>query len=181
MDKKTQQNLAALIIGFILAIFFYYKFMIVPLDKKYSSALDELKGSQARLSDMKHRALELPKLQGEMKLLESEVTDLEKRLPKDREIPGLLRTITKTGQHFRLTIVSISPAAQTTGSNYNEIPFQISAQGTYHNLASFFAEIGQDPRILSVKDVNYNASAPTKDNPNTVNATFTLVAYTFKG
>jgi type IV pilus assembly protein PilO len=181
MDKKTQQNLVALLIGFMLASFFYYKFLIVPLNVKYSSALNDLKSAQSRLSDMKHRALELPKLQGEMKLLETEVADLEKRLPKDKEIPGLLRTITKTGQRHKLSIITITPSASTNASNYNEVPFLITAQGTYHNLASFFAEIGQDPRILSIKDVNYSAIAATKENTNTVNATFTLVAYTFKG
>lgn len=181
MDKNTRQNIVALIIGFVLAVFFYYKFLIVPLDKKYSDSVDNLKQTQARLGDMKRRALELPKLQSEMKLLESEVSALEKRLPKDKEIPGLLRTITKTGQHFQIKIISIAPSAVVTALNYNEVPFQISAQGTYHNLANFFAEIGQDSRILSIKDVTYNVFSPTKDNPSTVSVTFGLIAYTFKG
>jgi type IV pilus assembly protein PilO len=181
MDKSTQQNLIALLIGFIVVVFLYYKFLIVPLDNKYADSIDNLKQAQGRLTDMKRRALELPKLQSEMKQLESEVSDLEKRLPKDKEIPGLLRTITKTGQRFQLRINTITPGAIVNAATYNEVPFQISAQGTYHNIANFFSEIGQDSRILSIKDVNYTALAPTKDNANTVNIIFTLIAYTFKG
>jgi type IV pilus assembly protein PilO len=181
MDKKTQQNLVILALCFAVGIFVYYKLLIAPLDTKYSKALDNLQAAQSRLADMKHRAMELPKLQNEMKLLESEVTELENRLPKDKEIPGLLRTLTKIGKRFELKITSISPMTIINASNYNEVPFQISAQGTYHNMANFFAEIGQEPRILSVKDVNYSVFAPSKENANTVSVTFTLVAYTFKG
>ena len=181
MDKKTQQNLIALTIGFVLAIFGYFKFLIAPMDEKFASALTNLQQTQSRLTDMKKRAMELPKLQAEMKQLETEVSDLEKRLPKDKELPGLLRTITKTGQRFQLAIGNITPGGIVAAANYNEVPFQISARGTYHNIANFFAEIGQDSRILSVKDINYSAIAPTRDDPSTVSVSFTLIAYTYKG
>jgi Tfp pilus assembly protein PilO len=53
--------------------------------------------------------------------------------------------------------------------------------GTYHAFAQFLAEIGQESRILSVKNVTYNYSPPSKDSDATVSISFVLMAYTFKG
>ncbi len=180
MDKKTQQNLAVLGIALVMVTFGYFKFLIGPLQAKNAESIERLKQTQTRLAEMKKRALELPKLQSEMKLLEMEVSELERRLPKDKELPGLLRTITKMGQKYSLRINTIAPGPVAAQPNYNEVPFTITAQGTYHNIALFFAEIGQESRILSVKDVNLTASAPTRENASTVIVTFTMVAYTFK-
>ena len=176
-----QQNLIALGMFFVMLCFVYYKYLLSPLQQKYHDANQKLQSTESKLTEMRRRAMELPKLQAEMKLLEEEVTDLEKRLPKDKEIPELLRTVTKTAQRFQLKISNFAPGGVSAQSNYNEVPFQITLQGTYHALAHFLAEVGQESRILAARNITFAAGQQSKNNEATVSVNFTLIAYTFKG
>ncbi len=181
MTKKIQQNLIVLAILISGFSFVYFKYLVAPLNDKYNDNLKKLIQVESKLADTKRKALELPKLQADMKNLEQEVADLEKLLPKDKEIPALLRTVTKVAQKYQLKITNITPGTIVSQANYNEIPFQMTIQGTYHAVAYFLCDIGQESRILSVKNVNFTALTPSKDNPNTVNVTCVFLAYTFKG
>lgn len=179
MTKKIQQQLIALSAILALLMFVYFSYIYKPLSQKCSKIYDEVKKMEAKLNDTKKRALELPKLQFEMKVLEQEVADLEKLLPKDKEIPELLRTITKTAQTFQLKISNFQPEAVAQLPNYNEIPFKVTLKGSYHSLAAFLAELGQEQRILNSRNLVLNGLQATKDNPSTIDANFSLLAYTF--
>jgi len=181
MTKKMQQKLIMMALFLAGSLFVYRNFLLTPLVLKYKDSRTRLEESQRKLTEMRKRALELPRLQAEMKQLEQEVVELERRLPKDREIPDLLRTLTKIAQHYQLKVTNISPGAIGTQANYYEVPFQITLQGTFHSLGGFLTELGQASRIFSERNMNLNEIVATKENTSTVNATFTLIAYTFKG
>jgi type IV pilus assembly protein PilO len=182
MSKKMQQNLIVLAVTFIALVFVYFNYLIAPMKQKYSETSKKLEQTEARLTEMRRRALELPRLQAEMAMLEQEVEDLGKRLPKDKELPSLLKTVTKIAQKYHLKVSNISPQPVAPLPNYNEIPFAIALTGSFHSFAHFLADIGQQPRILSERNINFtSASAGPKDYSITINASFTLIAYTFKG
>jgi type IV pilus assembly protein PilO len=181
MTKKMQQNLIFLVLIFAGLIYVYSKYMIGPLNTKYKTTQQTLAQTEQKLSDMKRRALELPRLQAEMKYLEEEVQGLEKLLPRDKEIPQLIRMITKTAQRFNISVKNIAPAGMVSMSNYDEYPFQIALKGTYHSLARFLTELAQDERILNFRDLTFTGKPPSKEDPDTINVNFTLVAFTFKG
>jgi type IV pilus assembly protein PilO len=181
MTKKMQQKIIVMVLFFGGALYVYHQYLYMPLQQKYKDAFTQLEEKQRKLVEMRRRAVELPRLQAEMKDLEQEVSELEKRLPKDKEIPDLLRTLTRMAQRYQLKVVNISPLAVSAQANYNEVPFQITLQGTYHSLANFLAQIGQESRIFSERNLTLSANQGNKENPATINATFTLVAYTFKG
>jgi type IV pilus assembly protein PilO len=181
MTKNIQNNLVILVILAAGLSFVYFKYVLTPLNAKYQKNLENLQSVEAKLADTKRKAMELPKLQLNMKNLENEVADLEQLLPREKEVPGLLRIVTKTAQKYQLKISNITPGAVSSQPNYNEIPFQMTIQGTYHALGYFLNEIGQEARILSVKNINYTGTPPSKENSNTISVNCTLIAYTFKG
>jgi len=176
-----QQNLIVLAITFVALIFVYFSYLIAPLKRRYAETTIRLANTESKLTDMRKRALELPKLQADMAFLEQEVEDLGNRLPKEKEIPSLLRTMTKTAQKYHLKITNITPQPMAAQPSYNEVPFQITLSGTYHSLAHFLAELGQESRILSEKNINFTPGSSGKENTTTINANFVLIAYTFKG
>ena len=181
MTKNIQKNLIILVVLIAGLGFGYFNYLIAPLNARYKENLSKLDQIESKLADTKKKALELPKLQADMKNLEMEVADLEKMLPKDKDVPSLIRIITKTAQKYQLSVSNITPGALVSQPNYNEIPFQMTMQGTYHSVAYFLDDIGQESRILSVKNINFVSNNPSKDNPSTVNVNCILVAYTFKG
>ena len=180
MTKKLQQNLIALVIFFAMATFGFYNYLWTPLDKKCTEAETKFSQVEKKLASTKRRAQELPKLQAEMQYLKREVSQLEKFLPEDKEIPGLIRIITKKAQGYQLQLASLNPRPIVAMQHYNEVPFQISLRGRYHSLARFFTDIGQTSRLLSVRDVSYTAYKGSVKDPQTITTNFTFVAYTYR-
>lgn len=180
MTPKLQQTIIAVVLFFGMVLFAMYNYMLVPLDKKQKEADIKYTALERKLIETKRRAQELPKLQAEMQYLQREVAELEKLLPQEKEVPGLLRIISRKAQGYQLQVGSIKPLAIIPKEHYNEVPFQISLKGRYHTLARFFADIGQTTRLLSVRNVTYSTYSGTKEDPQTLSADFTFVAYTFR-
>ena len=73
--------------------------------------------------------------------MEKTFGELLKQLPGDTEVPGLLEDITNTGLGSGLIINSIALAPEAQKEFYIELPINISAKGTYHDLASFISGV----------------------------------------
>lgn len=181
MTKQMIQNIVVMILFLVLIAYAGNRYLLGPQKLKYNASWEKLDQTQKKLAEMKQRALELPRLQADMKLLELEVAELEKLLPREKEIPQLLRSMTKTAQQYQLKITQITPQAIVAQENYNELPFLISVQGTYHSLGFFFADMGQAGRLMSTRNLTIAPLGTSKNGPASISATFVLVAYTFKG
>lgn len=181
MTKQIQQTLIAVAIFLGCAIFVYFKYLITPLEKKHQESIQKLENINRKLAEMKRRAQELPKLQMEMKYLEQEVALLEDLLPKEKGTQDLLRIITKNAQNLGISILNISPTGVSAKPNYNEIPFKVTVNGSYHALALFLSNLGQEPRILSTRNLSIKSYASKDKDDKTITANFELIAYTFKG
>lgn len=183
MTKKMQQNIIFMVLVLGGLLFVYTRLLMKPLNEKFTDASTRLVQTETKLAEMKQRALTLPQLQADMKFLEAEVSDLEKLLPKEKEAPGLLRTVTNLAKKNGVRIANIVPGAIVSQPNYNELPYQMTISGTYHSVARFLTDIGQSSRVLSTKNILFSflSGGNSKENPHSITVTFTLTAYTFKG
>jgi type IV pilus assembly protein PilO len=181
MNKQIQQ-LVVMVILLGLCIFLFVNFLVQPKNTEIEQAKQKRLETRARLVEMQQRALELPKLEAEMQVLKFEVEGLEKQLPRDAEIPELIRMITRTAQKYSIKVTNIAPPVKPVEQpNYNELPFEITLQGSYHALANFLADLGSEARILNARNVKMSVQSQSKDSSNTINVNFTLVAFTFRG
>ena len=88
---------------------------------------------------------------------EAEVADLErqldaalKQLPNRKQFEDLLRDISTAGKKVGVEIKSISRKPEVNRDFYAEVPFSISLEGGYHDVARFFERVSQLPRIVNV-------------------------------
>jgi len=186
MNKKQQQTLVGIIIVIIGLIYVMQSYLVGPLSKSIKEKSDELSRVNAEIQTLKIQSLELPRIRKQLEYLQSEVADLEKFLPREKELPSLLKAITRTASNYQVKILNISPAGTSEKDKYTEHIFNISAQSTYHSLAMFLAEISQGGRIISSRDLNFSPlmsapPAPGARPSNTISVNFQLVAYTYKG
>ena len=181
MTNKVTQALIIIFVVFLGAAFCYYSYLLKPLDNRYRDASNDLRQKQTKLTELRIRVQELPRLKAETETLQKEVDNLGRLLPQQKEIPGLLRIITRRAQKNNLQINSLSPGKLSTQPHYSEIPFQVTLKGRYHSLARFFAEIGQDVRIISARDLNMTYSGSNvKGDQFDLTADFVLLSYMYK-
>jgi type IV pilus assembly protein PilO len=114
---------------------------------------------------------------------EAEVTNLEHRLeslrnvlPEQKDVADILRRLQGLATQSNLTLVRFTPAAQKQLPLYAEVPYRLTALGTYHNLGLFFDRVSKFPRIINVGDISITAS-PRQDSNNTVVADLTATTF----
>jgi len=74
-------------------------------------------------------------------------------LPKEKEIPKLLKDISALGSNAGLEFISFKPLPDRPKDFYSEIPISIKVNGPYHNVGFFFDQISKLERIVSVTNV----------------------------
>jgi type IV pilus assembly protein PilO len=99
-------------------------------------------------------------------------------LPKEKEIPKLLKDISALGQNVGLDFLTFKPLADIPKDFYAEIPVTINVRGPYHNMGSFFDQVSKLERIVSVSNVKM--SSPKKEGGEMLlNSDCKLVTYRF--
>ena len=86
-------------------------------------------------------------------------------LPEQKDVADILRRI----EGARDEVEPGDPALHSPGKVvqqklYAEIPYKLEAEGTYHNLASFFDQISKFPRIINVGEISIKAKTPPEPN-----------------
>ena len=165
----------AILIAPILAfVFLYY----LPNNEEISRLKQQEKNTQQAVTVAKQKAANLPKFQKEV---EATTLDFEIKaalLPKEKEIPKLLKDISALGSNTGLDFISFKPLANRPKDFYAEIPISIQVRGPYHNVGSFFNQISKLERIVSVRSVKMT-SPKKEDGEMLLTSNCQLVTYQF--
>ncbi len=163
-----------LILPIILFYFIYYQPKasdIHNLERKKSK-------SEKALALAKKKAGNLEAFKKEAEAAQLEFDIKAALLPKEKEIPKLLKDISALGSNAGLEFISFKPLADRPKDFYAEIPVSIKVNGPYHNVGFFFDQISKLERIVSV--TNVKMSGPKKEGGEMLlNSDCQLVTYRF--
>ena len=102
---------------------------------------------------------------------------LVSQLPSDTEVPGLLEDITNKGLLNGLEIAVIDLQTEKESEFYVELPIEIVASGSYHDLGAFISGMAALPRIVTLHDFQIDTSS---DNPNVLDIKILAKTYRYK-
>jgi len=167
---------AALVAALICGGFYYFW---------YSDALAQQKTKEARLAELQKdiRALEatankLPEFQREVQALEARLETLKRILPPEKETPELMRRLQYLAAQSSLQIRKFNPGPVAQQEFYQEVPFNLDVEGTYHNLGAFLDRISRMSRLVNIGNVKVKAqSKPTINNTIAASAVATTYVY----
>ncbi len=178
--KITQQQKIVLAVLAVVGLIFFYSKVYAPMGGKIKDARNTLQEKQAKLRSMKKKAQKLDVLEKEFKLLEEQLKVTEKKLPKTQELPELIRTITRTAEKYNMEVDSLRPGGSSGGQYYITYPYSLSLQSDYHIFGRFFSEIAQLDRIFNISNLNITTRGSSEESQGNLNASFSIIAYTFK-
>ncbi len=110
--------------------------------------------------DFERKAFEASNLEAyKAQLVEMEESfgALVSQLPSDTEVPGLLEDITNKGEMNGLIINSIDLLEEQPQEFYIELPIEINAIGSFHDLGAFISGMAGLPRIVTLHDFDIEA------------------------
>lgn len=149
-------------VGIILLPLVIFYFSYYQQKAKKIQNLDQQKVSLNRqIQTVKLQAANLAKFEEELKEAELQFLETAALLPKEKEIPKLLKDISALGRNAGLDFLTFKPLADIPRDFYAEIPVKINVRGPYHNMGYFFDQVSKLTRIVSV--TNVKMSSPKKE------------------
>lgn len=171
---KIILGIALLLLPVVLFYFLFFQpktDMLVGLEKKEVKLVKEVR-------EAKKQANDLDKFLQAFNETETRFLETADMLPKDKEIPQLLKDISSLGQNAGLDFLVFSPGNDIPKDFYAEIPLTINVKGPYHNMGFFLDQVSKLNRIVSVS--NIKMSGPKKEaGEMLLSSSCRLVTYRF--
>ncbi len=155
MELKVKLLLVILI--FALPVGAYYFFFLKPNLETLDGLTSTKTQIEKELQKVKNRAADKPRLEAELAQTQAEFDEKAMLLPKEKEIPQLLRDISSLGRNAGLDFLKFKPLPSVPRDFYDEIPVTINVRGPYHNVGFFFDRVSKLERIVSVSNVKMSS------------------------
>ena len=146
------------------AVFGFWKFYVSEVQTDIDQRQTRLTALRADIAKGVNTARQLPQFQKQVSDLENRLENLRQVLPEEKDVADILRRIQTLATKSNLAIQRFQPGKVVQQKLYQEIPYKLQAEGTYHNLGSFFDQISKFPRIINVSEISIKAH--TKPEPN---------------
>src|SRR5882672_5578062 len=170
-------GVAVVLIGVVF--YAYWSIVYTPISNTISTERKTVQDLNQKLTVAKSRAGQLSRVQAEMAALQIDVAELEKLLPKTRELPSLIRVFTHRIETNGLTLTSFRPSKPVSKGLYDEVPYDISVTSSLHGIGHFLTAMGKGERLFATRNLAFSGIASKTDPAKTVNATFTLIAFKY--
>lgn len=176
LDKKVK--IAIIVILIILPVVLFYFFYFQPKTEEITKLKSQKTELVREIQDLKKKERNIPEVKRQVAKVEEEFEEAAKMLPKDKEIPKLLKDISALGRNAGLDFLTFVPKPVVQRDFYDEIPVDINIKGPYHSMGFFFDQVSKLDRIVTVSNVKMGK--PTKvQGEMLLNSNCRLVTYRF--
>jgi len=151
MEPKFKVILAVVLL-LLPAVIFYFAFFS-PNTKKLAGLNKQKSQMETKLRQVKKKAQNRERLRQELNETMAVFDETAALLPKEKEIPKLLKDISALGTNAGLDFLSFKPGGDVPKDFYAEIPVSINVNGPYHNLGFFLDQVSKLDRIVSVDNI----------------------------
>ena len=109
-------------------------------------------------------AKERDKLREEETRMNEDLQNIKTKLPDQKEIPALLKSISNMSQEAGLDVLLFKPQGEQSEQYYSRVPVELKFVGSYHKIGMFFYYVGTLPRIVNIESFSIaNAQQKKKD------------------
>ncbi|WP_417911010.1 type 4a pilus biogenesis protein PilO [Candidatus Electronema sp. PJ] len=178
LNKNIKLGLA-LGIPVLLITAFYFLF--------FSSKQEEIGTLQNQKNELTNKVNEAQKAADNLSYHKEELESSKKKfeeisivLPKEHEIPDLLRNISDIGKRAGLDFIEFKPGSESPKDFYAEIPISIKINGPYHNMGYFLGEVSGLERLVTVDNIKMG-SPKEIEGEMLLDSSCNLLTYRFTG
>lgn len=173
MDMKLNINLEALnpnqkkmlmfIPPVVIVAIVVYLF-IMPAVEDRTKLMEKLDNQSKEIAQLKTQTASLNALRSENAKLQAELMALQRKLPEEKEVSGLLKQVSELVLQSGMEITLWRPRSRTVhpGKDVYEIPVDVKMKGPYHNLGNFLGEIAGLGRTVVIGNIGLSPSPASK-------------------
>ncbi len=128
---------------------FFYKEKVEE-QTKLETKIEEL---NTKIAQEKRIARDLKRIRAEVKVLEVKLKIALQELPDKKEIPDLLEQVSTLARKAGLEVGLFKPSPEEFRDFYARVPVSVVVEGSFHQVASFFDEVGHLNRIVNIDNI----------------------------
>lgn len=153
LQRPTYQKTLFWVGTLLILSFLYWQYSFSGQSEELTKLEEKVEDLTKKIADETRRAKNLDKMKAKVKELDLKLKFILQELPDRREIPDLLSSISDLARNAGLEVSLFRPGAENMKDFYAEVPVAISVDGTYHQVATFFDEVGQLSRIVNITQI----------------------------
>jgi type IV pilus assembly protein PilO len=157
-ELNNKQRLLILVAVIAVIGVLFYLYPVKKAQTEIAGLTSRLTAVQGELQGLQAIAAKLPEFRATIESLQKQLADLRTKLPQDKDIPLLLKSIseagTGSGMHFDL----FRPQGEVKKEYYSELPVNITVRGPFHSMVTFMDKIAHLPRIVNITSFNFAGS-----------------------
>lgn len=154
----------------------YSHFFFMPGRVHLKQVTQTLEFRTNRLIAVKRQASVLKEWEEKMARVEEAFHMATRALPDKKEIPSLLKSVSRAGSSAGLNFVLFQPDPEVNRDFYREIPLSMKVEGNYHQIADFFFQVSRLNRIVNIRNI---ALRRNKSASGVIDMTCNAVTYMF--
>jgi len=149
----TKYKVLLVLFLFLLIGYFYYFFFFQAAIQKKARLTDKLETLEKKIEVKERVARRIKQHKEEIAFLKEKLKVALSKLPEQKEIPGLLTSVSRAGIKKGLDFLLFQPMPPVPKDFYADIPVKITVIGDYHDIALFFESVAKLPRIVNITDI----------------------------
>lgn len=138
-----------------------YFIAVVPVETRLQTLRAQRATQQQELVRLRALAVELARVRHEAAEVEKRLEIAKEKLPTEREIPALYRTLSDAAVQAGLAVALFQPQGPRIRDFYSEIPISLIAEGGYHDVGDFIGRVAALPRATMIGELKL--TGPTID------------------
>lgn len=154
----------------------YYYFVFISKHTQLQQAAQTLEAQTNKRDIFKRQAGSLKEWENKMAQVEEAFYIATRALPDKKEVPSLLKSVSRAGSSSGLSVILFQPDPEVTRDFYREIPLSMKVEGSFHHIADFFFQVSRLNRIVNIKNISMRRN---KSAPNIIDMSFNAVTYMF--
>ena len=153
LERPMAQKVGVAAFSVLLVGGLAYQYLLGPALTELSELEERKNTLQSQIVSERRVAQNLPRFQEEVKELQIKLKIALQELPDEKDIPNLLKSVADLAKDSGLEVSLFRPEPESKREFFAEVPVTMQVEGTYHQIATFFDEVGRMPRIVNVRNI----------------------------
>jgi type IV pilus assembly protein PilO len=142
-----------------------YFIAVVPVETRLQNLRAERTTQHQELVRLRALAVELARVRREAAEVEKRLEIAKEKLPTEREIPALYRTLSDAAVQAGLAVALFQPQGPRIRDFYSEIPISLIAEGGYHDVGEFIGRVAALPRATMIGELKLSGPSADASRP----------------
>lgn len=153
VNAPRSQKIVAGVVGVVVIVAAFYFLLLAPALAEVARLSAQLDSLQQEVARSRAIVADLMKFRREVAELTARLNALKEKLPGEREIPTLYRTVSDAATASGLGVALFQPRPPATRDYYIEIPISLNAEAGYHQIGEFFERVAKLTRVVNVTEI----------------------------